>query len=178
MIYFERWSLLIIGEALLHDVTRISDFERNLLIDRATLKERLASLVNAGLMDHMVAQVEPPDAEYVLTDKGRDLEVVVRELDLWSERWSLPIPPAAELSIDPSPAQGGVFSPSADAATVPIELSVLGAFSLRVRGEQLTELFQSMRLGSAPSSLSGARTPQTAAWGSPYFRRTPKAQHG
>jgi DNA-binding SARP family transcriptional activator/DNA-binding HxlR family transcriptional regulator len=138
VIHFERWSLLIVGEALLRDVTCISDFERNLLIDRTTLGARLDGLVNAGLMDRVVDGDPSVEARFVLTDKGRDLEQVVREVDLWSERWSLPVPTPAELTIA-SPTDDGVDHP-VDAGVASIELGLLGTFSLRVRGEPLSGL--------------------------------------
>jgi DNA-binding SARP family transcriptional activator/DNA-binding HxlR family transcriptional regulator len=138
VLHFERWSLLIIGEALLRDVTRVSDFERNLLIDRATLGARIDGLVNAGLMDRVVEGDQLADSRYVLTDKGRDLEQVVREVDLWSERWLLPVPTPAELTMA-SP-NGDRQQHPTDADVAPIELSLLGAFRLRVSGKQVPGL--------------------------------------
>lgn len=138
MLHFERWSLLIIGEALLRDVTRVSDFERNLLIDRGTLGARLDGLVNAGLMDRVTDDDQSADSRFVLTDKGRDLEQVVREVDLWSERWSLPVPTPAELTIASPNGESQEQPTEADVA--PIELSLLGAFSLRVSGKQVPGL--------------------------------------
>ena len=99
MMQFERWSLLILGEALLRETTHCADFERNLLIDPGTLDARLTSLVNSGLMDRTFEADGESEAAFVLTDKGRDLEQVIRALDAWSERWSLPVPATAELSM-------------------------------------------------------------------------------
>lgn len=138
--HFERWSLLIVGEALLRDITHISDFERNLLIDRATLGARLDGLVNAGLMDRVVDDDELGDHRFVLTDKGRDLEKVVREVDLWSERWSLPVPTPAELTIASSNGDGEALPRPTDVDVAPIELGLLGAFSLRVSGKPMPGL--------------------------------------
>ena len=139
MMHFERWSLLILGEALTSDVTRSSVFERNLLIDRRTLKSRLASLVSSGLMDRRASPGFDTDPEFTLTDKGRDLEKVIRELNEWSERWSLPALAEADLSIGTSSDRRGDQGSSAPDA-VPIEVGVLGSFSLRVGGQAITGL--------------------------------------
>ena len=143
---FERWSLLIIGEALLREVSRCSDFERNLLIDRSTLDARLAGLVSAGLMDRRFSsEVGGSDDDgpyFVLTDKGRDLESVVVELDAWSERWSLTVPTPADITMPSSSADDEQPSASipSDAPTTRIELQLLGSFRLRVGGHEIPGL--------------------------------------
>lgn len=137
---FERWSLLILGEALLHDVTRCSDFTRNILIDRATLDARLRGLVAAGLMDRRFGTeangIDDSDPHYVLTDKGRDLQSVIGELDAWSARWSLTVPTPAEISIETSTE----VDDADDAGAARIELSLLGSFRLRVGGHVIPGL--------------------------------------
>jgi DNA-binding SARP family transcriptional activator/DNA-binding HxlR family transcriptional regulator len=136
MIHFERWSLLILGEALLRDVSVAADFERNLLIDRATLTSRLEELVNSGLMDRRAASASSGEEAFELTDKGRDLERVIRELDDWSERWSLPVPTSADISLATDNNAAGTDQGRAETEVVPIEVNVLGSFRLRV-GDQV-----------------------------------------
>ena len=143
MEHFERWSLLILGEALLRDVTSCSDFERNLLIDRRTLDARLTGLVSSGLMDRQYSSepdgLDDSNPHYLLTDKGRDLQGVIVELDEWSERWSLPVPTPADISIvtdldATTPVAEG------DADTTRIDLNLLGSFRLRIGGHEISGL--------------------------------------
>jgi DNA-binding SARP family transcriptional activator/DNA-binding HxlR family transcriptional regulator len=133
MIHFERWSLLVVGEALRRDATRFADFRHGLDLDPATLRDRLAELVGAGLMEMV------PDSRdeklYVLTEKGRGLEEVIDALDAWSERWALPAPLPAELTIERELEDATVLAPQ-----VLIEISVLGAFNLRVGGKPIAGL--------------------------------------
>lgn len=149
MRHFERWSLLIVGEALLRDVTRCSDFERNLLIDPTTLTARLSGLVAAGLMDRRFANdadrhdpslPDDTDPQYVLTDKGRDLRGVIVELDAWSERWSLAVPAPAEITMESDGAQARDHDDDDAIEPTAIELSLLGSFRLRVGGREIAGL--------------------------------------
>ena len=63
----ERWSLLIIRDALFARVTRFGDFQHNLGIATNVLTSRLESFVAAGIMARDGA------VDYVLTTKGRAL---------------------------------------------------------------------------------------------------------
>ena len=50
-----------------------------------TLSARLKRLEDAGVVDKQIYQANPPRAEYVLTDRGRDLADVVSALYDWGE---------------------------------------------------------------------------------------------
>ena len=79
----ERWSLLIIRDALFAGATRFSDFLA-LGLARNILAARLDSFVESGLMER------GPGGEYLLTEKGRDLSPVVVALSYWGDRWAAP----------------------------------------------------------------------------------------
>lgn len=132
MIHFERWSLLVVGEALRRDATRFADFRHGLDLDPTTLAARLADLVSAGLMDMLPHSTDADLSAYVLTEKGRGLEEVINALDAWSKRWALPAPLPAELTIERVLEESSTFVPS-----VLIEISLLGAFSLKVGGRSI-----------------------------------------
>jgi DNA-binding HxlR family transcriptional regulator len=51
------------------------------------LSERLKELEAEGLVTRCVYAETPVRIEYVLTDKGRDLELVFAELHRWADRW-------------------------------------------------------------------------------------------
>ena len=81
----ERWSLLMLRDALFRGHTRFSDFERSLGIAPNILAKRLESFVADGLMEQ---RAEPGAArEYHLTPKGRALKSVVIALSDWGDRW-------------------------------------------------------------------------------------------
>jgi DNA-binding HxlR family transcriptional regulator len=85
----ERWSLLIVRDALFGGITRFADFQRSLGIARNILSARLDHLVKAGLMERRQPEGSPYH-EYHLTEKGEDLKPVVIALSHWGDRWAAP----------------------------------------------------------------------------------------
>jgi len=83
----ERWSLLIIRDALFARVTRFGDFQHNLGIATNVLASRLESFVEAGIMER------DGSADYVLTEKGRALAVALIALTEWGDEWASPVEP-------------------------------------------------------------------------------------
>lgn len=83
----ERWSLLIVRDALFGGVTRFGDFQHNLGIASNVLSSRLESFVDSGVMAREGA------AEYVLTEKGRALAIALMALTEWGDAWASPIEP-------------------------------------------------------------------------------------
>lgn len=89
----ERWSLLIVRDALFAGVTRFSDFQHNLGIATNILTSRLDGFVAAGVMERRPAASQPDQHEYVLTEKGRDLAAALIALTEWGDRWAAPDAP-------------------------------------------------------------------------------------
>jgi DNA-binding HxlR family transcriptional regulator len=83
----ERWSLLIIRDALFARVTRFGDFQHNLGIATNVLTSRLESFVASGIMER------EGSADYILTTKGRALAVALIALTEWGDAWVSPIEP-------------------------------------------------------------------------------------
>lgn len=81
------WSLLIIREAMM-GVSRFSEFERSLGIAKNTLADRLAHLVEAGILQKVTSDKGIKYKEYVLTEKGADLAPVMMALAQWGDKWS------------------------------------------------------------------------------------------
>ncbi|MDA1302412.1 MAG: helix-turn-helix domain-containing protein [Proteobacteria bacterium] len=79
----ERWTLLILRDAFL-GTQRFSDFERSLGIAKNILASRLARLVAEGVLDKR--KHEHGHAEYVLTDKGLDLQPVLLSMTHWGDK--------------------------------------------------------------------------------------------
>lgn len=83
----ERWSLLIIRDALFAKVTRFGDFQHNLGIATNVLTSRLESFVTNGIMER------GGSADYALTAKGRALATSLIALTEWGDEWASPIEP-------------------------------------------------------------------------------------
>lgn len=81
----ERWTLLIVRSALL-GVERFDGFLGHLPIARNVLTNRLARLVDLGIMERVQYQDRPVRHEYPLTTMGRDLTVAVIALMQWGDR--------------------------------------------------------------------------------------------
>ncbi len=89
----ERWSLLIVRDAVFAGVTRFGDFQHNLGIATNVLQSRLDAFVDAGLMERREVAGAPKQREYVLTAMGRDLAPALVALTEWGDRWAAPGPP-------------------------------------------------------------------------------------
>jgi DNA-binding HxlR family transcriptional regulator len=83
----ERWSLLILRDAIFAGSTRFTEFQRSLGIAPNILSSRLERFVAEGLL--RATEVDTT-SEYVLTDKGRDLQTVIIALTEWGDRWAAP----------------------------------------------------------------------------------------
>lgn len=85
----ERWSLLIVRDALFAGAARFSEFLRRLGLARNILSARLEGFVETGIMERVVREGSAYE-EYHLTEKGRDLAGVIVALTKWGDRWAAP----------------------------------------------------------------------------------------
>ncbi|MEF2976830.1 winged helix-turn-helix transcriptional regulator [Subtercola sp. YIM 133946] len=100
----EKWSLLIVRNALRGE-SRFSELRDNLGIPSDVLSARLATLVDAGVLERRSYR-EPGERErysYHLTEQGQALKTVLIALQEWGDEYN------------PSP--GGRVSLTQDAAT-------------------------------------------------------------
>lgn len=89
----EWWSILILRDAL-HGLTRFDEFQRSLDIAPNMLTRRLASLVEAGLLEKRPYSERPPRSEYLPTERGRDFRPVLLALLAWGNRHLAPEGPS------------------------------------------------------------------------------------
>ena len=84
----EKWSLLVLREAFF-GVRRFADFQRVLGAPRAVLTDRLATLVEQGILrrEPYQAEGERQRHEYRLTQKGIDLYPTLVALMQWGDRY-------------------------------------------------------------------------------------------
>src|SRR5262245_47592615 len=82
----DRWTLLLVRD-LLRRARRFQDFQQSLTgIPPNILSDRLKLMEEHGLVTRQFYSEHPPRAEYALTDKGRELGVVVGALAAWGSR--------------------------------------------------------------------------------------------
>ncbi|TXK19682.1 helix-turn-helix domain-containing protein [Homoserinibacter sp. GY 40078] len=88
-VFGERWTFLIMRNALFADSTRFVEFQRSLGIATNVLAVRLEHLVESGVMERVTADGEE-SPRYRLTDRGRDLAPALIALTEWGDRWAAP----------------------------------------------------------------------------------------
>jgi DNA-binding HxlR family transcriptional regulator len=86
----ERWTLLVIRD-LLPGPRRFQDLQASLPgIAPNILSERIKRMEAHGLVEHRLYSDHPPRAEYALTDKRRELGLVVGALAQWGSHHVYP----------------------------------------------------------------------------------------
>lgn len=80
----DAWTMLIIRDAL-RGSTRFEEFQRSTRASRAVVAERLARLVDHGVMEREQYEAHPPRYAYRLTSRGRALQPVLMVMSHWSE---------------------------------------------------------------------------------------------
>ena len=79
----DAWSVLIVRQAFAGD-RRFGEFEKSLGIAKNILTDRLRKLVGLGVLEQVAVEGSPYQ-EYVLTDKGRGLYLVLMAIKQWGE---------------------------------------------------------------------------------------------
>jgi DNA-binding HxlR family transcriptional regulator len=85
----DRWTMLVIRDAFL-GIRRFEDFQRDLGIARNVLTDRLARLLDDGILERRRYREKPERFEYRLTEKGADLWPVLVSLMKWGDRHAAP----------------------------------------------------------------------------------------
>lgn len=78
------WSLLVIRDAF-DGVRRFSDFQNGLGISKGTLTTRLKDLTERGILELAPASDGSAYSEYILSEKGKGLYLVIAALRQWGE---------------------------------------------------------------------------------------------
>ena len=92
----DSWRILILRDAL-NGLRRFDEFQANLGIASNILAQRLAALVDDGLLERQQYQDRPARYEYVPTAKARDLWPLFVVLIRWGTKWLSPEGPTVQL---------------------------------------------------------------------------------
>ena len=82
----ERWTLLIVRECVL-GTSRFDEFQKRLGIARNILTNRLARMVEDGILERSPVADEAR-MEYRLTAKGEELLPILTALLQWGDKWA------------------------------------------------------------------------------------------
>ena len=83
----ERWTILILRDLVVEGPRKFQDLLVSLSgISPNTLSARLKTLEDGGIIARRFYEDHPPRAEYVLTEKGRELRPVLRTLKDWGQK--------------------------------------------------------------------------------------------
>ena len=83
----ERWTILILRDLFRQGPRRFQDFQQSLAgISPNTLSARLKRLEEHGIVERRFYEQYPPRAEYMLTDKGRQLGPILKALLEWGRK--------------------------------------------------------------------------------------------
>jgi DNA-binding HxlR family transcriptional regulator len=86
-----RWSLHILKNLSTREVIRFNELKRTLSgISSTVLSERLLELEREGLVTKKIYPEVPPRVEYTITPQAKELEVIIKDLARWANRWRRP----------------------------------------------------------------------------------------
>ena len=81
----DAWSLMILRDAV-HGLTRFDQFRKSLGVAPNILTDRLARLVEVGILEKRRYSERPPRDEYVLTAMGQDFRPVLLAIMAFGNR--------------------------------------------------------------------------------------------
>src|SRR5687767_3191580 len=86
-----KWSLHILKNLSTKEVIRFNELKRSLSgISSTVLSERLLELEREGLVTKKIYPEVPPRVEYTITLQAKELEVIIKELARWANKWKSP----------------------------------------------------------------------------------------
>lgn len=86
-----RWTLHILKNLSTRNVIRFNELKKALDgISSTVLSERLLELEREGLVTKKIYPEVPPRVEYSMTPQARELEVIIKDLARWANKWRRP----------------------------------------------------------------------------------------
>ena len=86
-----KWAFLVIAE-LSKGATRFKQLQRNAkVIKTQSLTDTLRLLEQVGIVRREVFPTVPVTVEYSLTQSGIEFQAVLKEMDIWANKWGKPV---------------------------------------------------------------------------------------
>jgi DNA-binding HxlR family transcriptional regulator len=84
----KRWALLILKNLSTKEAIRFNELKKVLSgISSTVLSQRLLELEDEGLVSKKIYTEIPPKVEYSLTARAKELEIILKDLGKWANRW-------------------------------------------------------------------------------------------
>jgi DNA-binding HxlR family transcriptional regulator len=83
----DEWTLWIVQTALDPGISRYNDWLRDGPISSSVLTARLASLVDAGVLERSAYTAHPPRFDYILTRRGQQMWPILLTMWSWERSW-------------------------------------------------------------------------------------------
>ncbi len=84
----KKWNGLIIDVLLENGPQRFVELAAKIpMVSDRVLVERLKELEKEGIVTRNIACSEKSRSEYLLSEKGADLQKAMRQIQVWSEKW-------------------------------------------------------------------------------------------
>ena len=84
----QKWTLQIVNKLMDRSALRFCEIQEELGgVNPGTLSSRLKMLEEEGIIRRVQISAIPPHVEYSLTQMGAELQLVIREITLWSKSW-------------------------------------------------------------------------------------------
>ncbi|MGC2429144.1 MAG: helix-turn-helix domain-containing protein [Nitrososphaeraceae archaeon] len=85
----KRWALLILKNLSTKEAIRFNELKKVLSgISSTVLSQRLLELEDEGLVSKKIYTEIPPKVEYSLTTRAKELEIILKDLGKWANRWN------------------------------------------------------------------------------------------
>ena len=82
----ERWTLLIVRDAVIDGMTRFEEFQDSLGIASNVLTNRLKLLCDEDVLERVPDETRPGRPKYVVTEKGQQLAPLLFAMMKWGDR--------------------------------------------------------------------------------------------
>jgi len=82
----QKWTTLVIYQ-LLSGIQHFSEIQSAIGISGKVLSDRLRDLEDKKIVKREVIPKTPVIIEYSLTEKGRAIEPIIRDIENWSRQW-------------------------------------------------------------------------------------------
>jgi len=84
----KKWALLILKNLHTKEAVRFTELKRLMPgISSTVLSNRLLEMEREGLISKKIFPEIPPKVEYRLTERARELGVILKDLGRWAGRW-------------------------------------------------------------------------------------------
>lgn len=87
----QKWTTLVIYQLLL-GTQRFGEIQSAIGISGKVLSDRLKDLEQQNIVKREVIPETPVVIEYSLSEKGRSMEPIIRDIENWSQLWIEPSP--------------------------------------------------------------------------------------